>query len=112
MFCKNCGKEIDDQAYVCPHCGVKTGKNDVSPADADSGSKAGWGILSFLIPLVGLILFLMWKQERPKTAKVCGICALVAVIVEVVVGIIYGVVIGSVIGGIYGSLYGMIAPII
>jgi len=24
MFCRNCGKEIDDKAFVCPHCGVKT----------------------------------------------------------------------------------------
>ena len=108
MFCKNCGKEIDDQAYVCPHCGVKTGKNDTSVADAAGGSKAGWGILSFLIPLVGLILFLMWKQERPKTAKVCGICALVAVIVEGGVGIIYGVVIGSMIG----SMLSIVFPVI
>ncbi len=22
MFCKNCGKEIDNNAYVCVHCGV------------------------------------------------------------------------------------------
>lgn len=25
MFCKNCGKEIDDRAVVCPACGVATG---------------------------------------------------------------------------------------
>ena len=24
MFCKNCGKEIDDKAAVCVHCGVTT----------------------------------------------------------------------------------------
>lgn len=23
MFCKNCGKEIADNAFVCPNCGVK-----------------------------------------------------------------------------------------
>ncbi|HIZ64142.1 MAG TPA: zinc ribbon domain-containing protein, partial [Firmicutes bacterium] len=23
MFCKNCGKEIDDKAIVCPYCGVQ-----------------------------------------------------------------------------------------
>lgn len=23
MFCKNCGKEIDDKAAICPHCGVQ-----------------------------------------------------------------------------------------
>ena len=24
MYCKNCGKEIDDKAVVCPGCGVPT----------------------------------------------------------------------------------------
>ncbi len=24
MFCYNCGKEIDDNAVVCIHCGVET----------------------------------------------------------------------------------------
>lgn len=24
MFCKNCGKEIDDKAVICVHCGVAT----------------------------------------------------------------------------------------
>lgn len=28
MYCKNCGKQIDDKAYVCIHCGVKV--NDCS----------------------------------------------------------------------------------
>lgn len=23
MYCKNCGTEIDKNAYVCPKCGVK-----------------------------------------------------------------------------------------
>lgn len=23
MFCKNCGKEIDEKAYICTNCGVK-----------------------------------------------------------------------------------------
>jgi len=24
MYCRNCGKEIDDKAVVCVHCGVST----------------------------------------------------------------------------------------
>jgi len=24
MYCKNCGREISDKAYVYPYCGVKT----------------------------------------------------------------------------------------
>ena len=90
MFCKNCGSEIDDKAYVCPHCGVKVQDEVVE----DSGSKIGWGILSFIIPLVGLILYLVWKTERPATAKLCGKCALIAVIIEVAITILYAIVAG------------------
>lgn len=32
MFCYNCGKEIDDKAVVCIHCGVET-KNMKSSSD-------------------------------------------------------------------------------
>ena len=32
MFCYNCGKEIDDKAVVCIHCGVET-KNMKSNTD-------------------------------------------------------------------------------
>ncbi len=28
MFCKNCGKEIDDNAAVCIHCGVAVNGNN------------------------------------------------------------------------------------
>jgi len=34
----------------------------------DSGS-FGWAVLGFFIPLAGLILFFVWKNDRPKSAK-------------------------------------------
>ncbi len=97
MYCKNCGKEIDDNAYVCPHCGVKVEKQTTGD---DSGSKVGWGILSFLIPLVGLILFCMWKNDKPATAKVCGSCALVSFILGIVSSVIYSVLVGVALAGV------------
>ena len=27
MYCKNCGTEIDKNAYVCPKCGVKVNES-------------------------------------------------------------------------------------
>ncbi len=42
----------------------------------DSGS-IGWGILGFLIPIIGLILYCVWKNTKPKSAKVAGIGALI-----------------------------------
>ena len=75
MFCKNCGKEIDDNAAVCIHCGVATNS---TPAVVDNGG-FGWGLLRCCIPIVGLILFLVWKDTKPKTSKAAGIGALVSV---------------------------------
>lgn len=47
-----------------------------------------WGVLGFFIPLVGFILFLVWRNERPNTAKSCGIGALVGFILWIICAII------------------------
>ena len=72
-YCKNCGAPIDDQALICPHCGVSQ-----TPPVQDNGG-FGWGLLGCCIPIVGLVLFLVWKDTKPKTAKAAGIGALVCV---------------------------------
>ena len=54
-----------------------------------------WGLLGCCIPIVGLILFLVWKDTKPKTAKAAGIGALVSVAIAVVYYIIMFVVIGA-----------------
>ena len=46
------------------------------PAVNDSGS-IGWAILGFFIPIVGLVLFLVWKNTKPNCAKMAGVGALV-----------------------------------
>lgn len=74
-FCKNCGAQIDDRAVICPNCGVS---QDTKPPVVDNGG-FGWGLLGCCIPLVGLILFLIWKDQKPKTSKAAGIGALVGV---------------------------------
>ena len=80
-FCKNCGAQIDDQAVVCPTCGVSQA---TTPAVVDNGG-FGWGVLGCCVPIVGLILFLVWKDTKPKTAKSAGVGALVSVIASVVI---------------------------
>ena len=79
-FCKNCGAQIDDQAVVCTSCGVA---QNTAPAVVDKGG-FGWGLLGWCLPIVGLILFLVWKDTKPKTAKAAGIGALVSTILAVV----------------------------
>lgn len=111
--CQYCGKSMTSDLLVCPHCGqpvpgaLKGSFNNTSsvkvPDDAqketvnavpnvgsrikqnsaDSGS-FGWAVLGFLIPLVGLVLFLVWRRDRPLSANSSGIGALVSVISNVV----------------------------
>ena len=99
MYCVKCGKQIHDQAVVCPHCGCATGNpfpnqqqqpTAGNPFDAPS---VGYAILGFFIPIVGLILYLVWNAEFPKRAKSAGKGALISVIVSVVMVVIYYIVI-------------------
>ena len=54
-----------------------------------------WGLLECCIPIVGLILFLVWKDTKPKTAKAAGIGALVSVVLAVIYYIVMFVIIGA-----------------
>ncbi len=54
-----------------------------------------WGLLGCCIPIVGLILFLVWKDQKPKTAKAAGIGALVSVLGSVLIYVIFFVFLGA-----------------
>lgn len=95
MYCKKCGKEINDNAVICPSCGCATDKYEQKNFKNESdSSSAGWAVLGFLFPLIGLILYLVWKEELPLRAKSIGKGALVSVIVNVVIGLLWGILIG------------------
>lgn len=79
-FCNKCGQELSEGAVVCPSCGAA---QQETPAVVDKGG-FGWGLLGCCIPIVGLILFLVWKDSKPKSAKAAGIGALVSVIIGVI----------------------------
>ena len=87
MYCRNCGVEVSDNTTICPHCGCPQAplSLDTSQAPyemADSGH-IGWAILGFFIPIAGLILFLLWFDTKPKTAKAAGKGALVSLIADI-----------------------------
>lgn len=68
-----------------------------NPQPADTGS-FGWAVLGFFFPIVGLILFLVWKTEKPVSAKQAGMGALASVISTVVLWIlliVFAAMIGS-----------------
>lgn len=104
-FCKNCGAKINEGTTFCPNCGTNqevnraTNMSQAQPQVVDNGG-FGWGLLGCCIPIVGLILFLVWKDTKPKTAKAAGIGA----IVSVAIGIIYYVLVVCL--GLGSAMYG------
>ncbi len=98
MYCRNCGQQIDDNALVCPHCGVAQREVPTVPYVKDEGGFL-WALLGFCVPLVGLILYLVWKDEKPLTARSAGKGALVSVIIG---ALFYILAIGA---GITSSIY-------
>ena len=95
-YCSKCGKEIMDEAVVCPNCGCSLEETKVQNS-ADSSS-AGWAFLGFCIPIVGLILYLVWKDSMPLRAKSAGKGALISVIIAAIIYVIYAIIIGIFIG--------------
>lgn len=64
--------------------------NNTAPAASDNGGILFlWGLLGCCIPIVGLVLFLVWKDQKPKTAKAAGIGALVSVILGILFYVFY-----------------------
>ena len=97
MFCKNCGEQISDQAFVCPKCGVKVENTPTHPTEQDAPS-TGFAILGFFLPLIGFILWLVWKDKLPLKAKSCGKGALIGLIVSIAFSVIYAIVVGAALG--------------
>ena len=78
-FCQHCGKEIMDEAVVCPGCGCSVQNvNNNQVAEVDESVSVGLVILAVLIPLFGIIYWPVKAKTRPKCALACGIAAIVS----------------------------------
>lgn len=69
---------FNQQGYYNGPNGNYNNQNYNNPGYVDNGG-FGWGLLGCCFPLVGLILYLVWKNEKPRTAKAVGIGALISV---------------------------------
>ncbi len=92
-YCSHCGQEVERDQDYCLQCGRVLRRSDTRGEESlpDYGG-AGWGLLGFCFPLVGLILFLVWNTTRPRTAKAAGIGALISVVFSFGVYIFYAAI--------------------
>lgn len=101
-YCVKCGKELCDEAVVCIQCGCSA-KSSATKSENDAPN-SGFAVLGFLIPIVGLILYLVFQDSSPLKAKSAGKGALIGFITSVVIGIIFGIIYGILVGSMLGGL--------
>lgn len=121
MFCSSCGKEINDQAVVCPYCGAQTANAQQIPQQPNYGAQqnyaapqqnpymnqypqpieadetnVGMVVLSVLIPIVGIVLGAVnMNNGKKKSGKAYLMAGIIAIAIEFVIGIIVGIVVAN-----------------
>ena len=94
-FCTNCGNELDDRAIMCPKCGVAlTQTTNASNGSSSNGMAIAGFILSFFIPLLGLIFSIIGLKRSKETNNGKGlstagiIISCITMVITIIMGII------------------------
>ena len=88
-YCPNCGTMVRDDQDVCLSCGKSLKSGSLKRAVQEETSTALYAVLGFFIPIVGLILYLIWKDERPRASASAGKGALIGFIVGIISYILF-----------------------
>lgn len=73
-YCPNCRAQFSfsDQKTpsFCPHCGAALSTGSQAPAEADQDKNIpALNAFSFFFPVIGLVLWAIFHDEKPKRAK-------------------------------------------
>lgn len=79
-YCQHCGKQLLNEAVICPGCGCFV----QAETHIDGSVSVGLVILAILIPLFGIIYWPVKAKTRPKCARACGIAAIISCVVSLV----------------------------
>lgn len=60
------------------------------PVSKEESIGAGWGILSFIFPIIGFILYFVWKDTSNYKAKQAANIAWISIAISFVIGFISG----------------------
>ena len=77
-YCTKCGKELVDEAVICPVCGCACSPDFYNAHKEADQVSIGLCILAFFIPIFGLIFWAIKRQETPKNANAIGLTALIS----------------------------------
>lgn len=85
-FCPRCGNQCDPNAVICVKCGMSFGP--MPQQFVDDTPSTGLKVLCFFIPVLALILYLVEKDKKPRSAKEYGKWGLIGLAVNIGLSII------------------------
>lgn len=103
MFCSHCGKPLEDGAQFCSNCSAPVEPFAASqpyappqppyppygmPQPSMEPASLGLRVLCWFIPILGIVLYFIKKDEKPVYAKQCGKAALISILVNVAIVIL------------------------
>lgn len=91
MFCHNCGKEIDEKAFICPYCGVLTDAPKQQSQEKTNILAIIGFVLAFIFPIAGLICSIIGKnnvEECGGNGKALATAGIAISIVEIAIALL------------------------
>ena len=59
MYCQHCGKEIDDKAVICIHCGCQVKTTQPDTKKENNGCLIGCLVTFLILSAIGIIFFVI-----------------------------------------------------
>ncbi len=88
-FCPRCGNQCDPNAVICVKCGMAFGP--MPQQVVDDTPSTGLKVVCFFFPIVALILYLVEKDKKPRSAKEYGKWGIIGLAVNIGLSIISSV---------------------
>ncbi len=91
MFCKECQKFVPDNKTECPYCnGTEFEQKEIKVVhDAPSTI---WWFICFVVPFLGLVLYILWKRKYSQRADSCLYAFLTQVGIALFIGLFWAII--------------------
>ena len=87
-YCTSCGRQIAEPAVYCSFCGARQTEPQTGGKTAD-GPNLLFNLLSFFIPLAGLVIWLSDKDRMPRRGASAGKWAIAGLAAGVLLSVLY-----------------------
>lgn len=79
-YCSKCGNQILEEAIICPSCGCMVEDKAIN----DDYVSIGLCMLSFLVPIFGIIYWACTRKKTPHKARACCAAMFIRIIAPLV----------------------------